>query len=465
MDSITIGGACANNLKNVSLNIPLKKLVVLVGKSGSGKSSLAYDVLIKASRGQKVQATVENLPKTFAIEQRVRQEGKLSLGQTNFGKLVDTLSETKKGDLLIVDEPCAGMAVEDVKMVLGMLKTAVRKGVSVIAVEHSKEFIIGADHVVEFGPGSGRDGGHVVFDGSIRAFRNAKTITSEYVFSDKAGDIGYVRMPNEKSKLMRKRTLSIKGISANNLNDYDLSLPLGSLVCISGRIGTGKSTLLSVVYGALFKGKDAWKTRKGFKSIEGKADVRRAYLIDQTPLSTIATSTPTTYLGIWDAVRDFYAKLPEAKKARLDKSHFSFNSSVWKNSAKLGRIEYRGISIYDLTEKTLDEAAVLFEAIPLVKRKLGFLREVGLGYLTLGQKSGTLSGGEAQRVRIAKVLSKKLGDRCIYILDTPSRGLHLSDLPPLIGAMQKIIDKNNTVLIAENREEMIRNCDYAIDLR
>ncbi len=429
MDSIKISQARTNNLKNVSLSIPLKKLVVVVGKSGSGKSSLVYDVLYQASLGKKVDAIVSKLPKVYVIEQKIKPDHKLSLGQTNFHKLKKILSEIKKGELLIVDEPCAGMASEDRKMILKMLKGAVKAGISIIAVEHSKDIIANADYVIEFGPESGRNGGRVIFEGPIQKFKKAKTPTSIYAFSDKAGQVDYERQPNDKSKRMQKKSLSINGITANNLKDYNFTFPLGSLVCVSGRMGTGKSTLLSVVYGALFKGRDAWKLRHGFKSIKGKENVRRSYFVDQAQLSAIKTSTPATYLGILDPLK-----------------------------------RIKGVKIEKLMDKTVDEVAETYKNIPLVKRKLGLLQEVGLGYLTLGQRSGTLSGGEAQRVRLAKILSKKLGDRCIYILDTPSRGLHLSNLPALLKVLQIIIDKNNTVLVAENREEIINNCDSVVRL-
>lgn len=367
--------------------------------------------------------------------------------------------------MLIVDEPCAGMSREDREKILKILRDTVKRGVSVIAVEHNKDIIINSDYVIEFGPESGAGGGKVVFQGNIAQYKKAKTPTSIYAFSNKASQVDYKRVPSDRAKLMQKKALAIKGIEKNNLENYNLSFPLGSLVCISGKIGSGKSTLLSVVYGALFKGKDAWKLRQGFKSIEGKTNVRRSYFVDQTLLSSISTSTPATYLGIWDVIRNVYANLPESKKLKLDKASFSFNAKNKKEVIdKIEKVKYEKKSIYDVLSMTIDEAVDLFSDFPLVVRKLGFLQEVGLGYLTLGQKSNTLSGGEAQRVRLAKILSKKLGDRCIYILDIPSRGLHLSNLPMLVKVLQKIIDKNNTVLIAENREELIDNCDFVIRL-
>lgn len=463
--TIQIKNATANNLKNVSVAIPLGKLVAVVGKSGSGKSSLMYDVVYKASQGHPVLATISPLPKTHTIGQKVKAVGKLSLGETNFKRLSEIIRETKKGELLIVDEPCAGMAKEDRATILRMLRDTVKKGVSVIMVEHSKDMIANADHVIEFGPDSGAKGGEVIFQGSIAAFRKAKTPTALYAFSNKAEQVDYERKPSAKAQVMQKKWLTIKGIHKHAIENGELGFPLGSLVCISGRMGTGKTTLLSVVYGALFKGKNAWKLRQGFKSIEGKTNVRRSYFVDQSLLSPIATSTPATYIGIWDSIRDVYAKLPVSKKLKLGKASFSFNTKTGEKERRaIAQATYKGKSIFDVLNMTMDEATVLFTDIPLVVRKLSFLQEVGLGYLELGQRSNTLSGGEAQRVRLAKILSKKLGDRCIYVLDVPSRGLHLSDLPTLVRVLQKIIDKNNTVLIAENREELINNCDYLITL-
>lgn len=433
MNAITIEDAKEHNLKNVCLRIPLGKLVAVVGKSGSGKSSFVYDVLYKASQGKTVKAEVGPLPEILVIEQRVKPNGTMSLGEANMTRLKKSLLEAKRGDLLIADEPCAGMAKEDRKNVLSLLKAAVKKGVSIIVVEHAKDIIANSDYVIEFGPESGAKGGEVVFAGSVGAFKKAHTPTSAYVFSNKAAIVEYQRNPNDKAKRMQRKTVTIKGITKNHLKDVDFTFHLGSVVCVSGRMGTGKTTLLSVVYGALCKGKGAWKIREGFTSIEGKTNVRRSYFVDQSSLSSISTSTPATYVGIWGAIKKTNAGLSEREKRRL-------------------------------TTMTVDEAAKVFAGSSLITRKLGFLQEVGLGYLELGQKSNTLSGGEAQRVRLAKILSKKLGDRCIYILDIPSRGLHLSDLPVLMKIFQKIIDKNNTVLIAENREEVIANCDEVITL-
>lgn len=432
---IIIKNARVNNLKGVDVVIPLGKLVAIVGKSGSGKTSLIRDVLIRASEGHEVKAQINFLPKIFKLDQQLRPEKGLSQGETVFKKMGEIVTKIKKGELLIVDEPCAGLARPDREKILACLRELIGKGVSVIIIEHSKDVIASADYVIEIGPDSGCQGGEVVFQGSLSRYKGAKTPTSGYVFSNKAGLVNHKRDPNFKALQMQGKLLKIEGINKNNLVDFDFILPLGQIVCLSGRVGKGKTTILEFVYQLLFKGKNAWQLRKEvaghFSSIEGKTFVRRSYFVDQSPLNRVKTSSPATYLGVWSNIK---------------------------------KLKPKDLSLGDLEGKTIDEALVTFENNPLIVRKLGFLKEVGLGYLTLGQKSGTLSGGEAQRVRLAKILSKKLGDRCVYILDTPSRGLHLSDLPTLNKVFQKIVDKNNTILIADNREELIKNSDFNIEL-
>lgn len=471
MESIKIKNAKTHNLKNISVEIPLHKLVVLVGPSGSGKTSLAYDILYKESQGEKTGCTISKLPPTLAISQKVTipKEVKKSLGEYNLERLCEMIHKIKKDGLLIADEPCTGLNAEESNTVLNKLRKLIKEGKSVIAIEHSKEIIKGADHVIEFGPKAGRYGGEIIFQGSLSQFKNSKSITADYVFSNKAEITHYKRNPSKKAKAMQKNWVTLKKINKNNLKNFTFKFPLGSLVCVHGRSGTGKSTILSVVYSALFKGRNAWKIReKSGADIIGKQNVRRTYLVEQTPIGNHPSSTPATYLNIWNNIREAYSNLPQAKKLGLKKSDFIATKRIMegkeKFSQKILSVEYKNVSIGELLGLTIDEAIEIFSESSLVKRKLGFLQEVGLGYLTLGQRSDSLSGGEAQRVRLAKVLSKKLGDRCIYILDTPTKGLHLSDLPVLVRVLQKIIDKNNTVLVADNKSEIINNSDYKIDM-
>ena len=459
MNKIIIKNAKENNLKNISVELPFNKLIAVVGKSGSGKSSFVYNVLYRYSKGEKVKAEIFNLPeRTFALSQTVKPSKNKSLNETNFSLLSKIIDNCIKGDLLLIDEPCAGMNKADRLKVINLLRLAIKKGSSVLVVDHHKDTILSSDYVVEFGPEAGYKGGYIVFSGAIDKYKDSKTPTSVYVFSNKAEEVNYI---DSSKKKVLNYTLTIKNINKNNFKNYTLKIILGKLNCICGGIATGKSTLLSVVYSSLFKGKNSWKIRNNDVEVLGKENVRRSYFIDQSLLSKNYTSAPVTYLKVWNSIQKLYSLLPESKINKLTKSDFVFSKAM---DVKVSKIKYNGYSIGDILSLTIDQVVEIFKDVPLVKRKFGFLQEVGLGYLSVGQKCGSLSGGEAQRVRLAKVLSKKLGDRCVYILDIPSKGLHLSDLPVLINIFRKIIANNNTVLIADNREELINNCDNVIQL-
>jgi excinuclease ABC subunit A len=472
METITIKDANLHNLKNVSVEIPLYKLVVVVGASGSGKTSLIYDVLYKFSRGEKVDCKISKTPKTHAIGQKiiVPKNLNLSLGEYNLSRLDEMIGNLKKDELLIVDEPCVGLNEKESLAVLEKLKELVEDGKSVIAIEHSKEIIKGADYIIEFGPKSGKYGGEIIFDGSLEKFRKSKSITAKYAFSNKADMVFYEENPSRKAKPIQKIFVSLRNINKNNLKNYSFEFLLGSLNCVYGDVGAGKSTILNIVYSSLFKGKNAWKIRDKNSThiMSGKQNIRRSYLVEQSPIGNHATSRVATYLNFWDNIRNIYVNLLDSKELGLKKSDFIVTKDILENKKSFSRnvlsVKYNKLNIDDLLKFTIDEAIEMFADSKLIKRKLGFLHEVGLGYITLGQKSSTLSGGEAQRVRLAKILSKKLGDRCVYILDTPTKGLHLSDLPVLIGVLQKIIDKNNTVLIADNKAEMISRSDYCWEI-
>ncbi len=241
-----------------------------------------------------------------------------------------------------------------------------------------------------------------------------------------------------------------------------------SIVCLTGCSGSGKSTLLDVVYRALFKGKNAWKIRLKTVKVDGKTNVRRSFLVPQSPIGNHPSSTLATYAKVWDNIREIFSNEKMSKKQKLTKSDFIISKNILEEKSDFPKdilnVCFKGKNIKDVMSLTIDEALELFKTDSLIVRKLKFLQEVGLGYLVLGQKAGSLSGGEAQRVRMAKILSKKLGDRSVYIFDTPTRGLHLKDIPVLVSIFRKIIEKNNTILIADNREEIFNFCDYKINL-
>src|SRR3989344_3845207 len=385
MKVITIKNANFHNLKNVSVEIPLNKLVVVVGPSGSGKTSLIYDVLYKFSLGEKIDCEISKTPKIYAIGQKVNvpKNLKLSLGEYNLQKLDEAIRSLKKGELLIVDEPCAGLSEEESLNVLKKLKKLTRKSKSVIAIEHSKEIIKGADYVIEFGPKSGKYGGEIIFQGGLVQFKNSKSITADYVFSNKAEIVHYKRNPNSKTKAMQKNFVILQNINKHNLNNYTFKFPLGSLDCIYGNVGTGKSTILDIVYSTLFKGKNAWKIRdkNPMHTVLGKQKVRRSYLVEQTPINNHPTSRPATYLNFWDHIGDIYLNLSTSKKLGLKKSDFIVTKNILENkssfSQKVLSVKYKDCNIADLLKLTVDEAIKIFSDSKLVKRKLEFLQEVG----------------------------------------------------------------------------------------
>ena len=464
MKYIIVRNVTKNNLKDFSVKIPLQKLVAIVGPSGSGKSTLVQDVLYNNAARTKPEWEIKNLPATVDIlEQKVLlpRDTKLSLGEYNFAKLKKKLSAIRKDDLLIVDEPCAGFCEKERRLILKMLKDKVAKGHSIIAVEHNKEIIANADYVIELGPGAGRYGGKLVFEGNLAEFKKSNTITAKHVFAKD-------EKPSQQKTMEKSKSVTISKISAGNFDNYSFTFPLISIACLTGCSGSGKSTLLDVTYRALFKGKNAWKIRLKTVNVSGKSNVRRSFIVPQSPIGDHPSSTLATYAKVWDNIREIFANEKLAKKLGLTKSAFILSKNILeaksdfpKNTLK---VNFQGKNILEVANMTIDEALEIFQADALIVRKLKFLQEVGLGYLVLGQKSNSLSGGEAQRVRVAKILSKKLGDRSVYVFDTPTRGLHLKDLPVLIDVFKKIIAKNNTILIADNREEIFNYCDYKINL-
>ncbi len=462
MKHIIVKDVTKNNLKNFFVKIPLQKLVVIVGPSGSGKSTLVDEILYKNSLTNRWD--IKNLPKKIVIlEQKiiVPKDSKLSLGEFNLKKLQEKLSEIDKEDLLIVDEPCAGFCKTERNTILKMLKEKVKKGYSIVAVEHNKEIIVNADYVIEIGPGSGRYGGRLTFQGSINEFKKAKTVTAKYIFNSKI-------KPGKELSCIKSKTITISKINEGCFENFSLTFPLTNIVCITGCSGVGKSTLLVVVYRALFKGKNSWKIRLRSVNIRGKTNVRRSFIVPQLPISNHSSSTLATYTKVWESIRDIFSNQKLSKQLNLKKSDFIFSKDILEGKDSFPkdvlRVKFQTKNIRDILDLTIDEALDVFKTNSLVVRKLKFLEEVGLGYLVLGQKSGSLSGGEAQRVRMANILSKKLGDRSVYIFDTPSRGLHMKDIPVLINVFKKIIEKNNTILIADNREEVFDNCNYKIQL-
>ena len=382
--------------------------------------------------------------------------------------------------LIILDEPCVGLLPIEISKIINVFLEIAKLGHTLLIVEHSPEVIKSADQIIAFGPGSGINGGSIVFKGTPSKYLN------NIVFS-KIDEVKKL-LPEKESlniKNNKNKFLSAKFNNWNGFSTFDINFPLMSLVCISGPGGSGKSSYLDAVYAACDKTTSAWQSKIKITDITGQAHIRRPYKIDTNPIGRNKGSTPATFLGFWNSIRLVFEAQSEAKKLCYTKSFFSFNTKEGKCSRCNGNayikngkicpdckgkrfdqkvldIKFKGKNIAEVNNLTVEEACILFNEESNVIRYLNFLSFVALDYLVLGQPSYSLSGGELQRIKIASKLGKKLGDRSIYILDIPSRGLDKNLIPKLFTSMQKLVKKNNTVIIAENKPDIAARSDWLI---
>jgi excinuclease ABC subunit A len=394
--------------------------------------------------------------------------------------------------LYVLDEPSIGLHPRDNQKLLETLAALRDLGNTVLVVEHDEETIRRADYVVDLGPGAGAHGGEVVAVGTAAdVAENPDSITGLYIRGARKIEVpAERRSPNGKS-------LTITGAYANNLKEIDVSFPLGLLTVVTGVSGSGKSTLVEdILYYALAQHLYGSSTEPGpYKTIEGLEHVDKVIEIDQSPIGRTPRSNPATYTGLFTPLRELYAMLPESRERGYKPGRFSFNVKGGRCEACEGdgmkRIEmnflpdvyvlcdvcrgarynretlavkYKGKSIADLLDTTVEEALPLLENIPQINQKLQTLLDVGLGYIKLGQSATTLSGGEAQRIKLAKELSKRATGRTIYILDEPTTGLHFADVHKLLDVLQRLVSLGNTVLVIEHNLDVIKSADYIIDL-
>jgi excinuclease ABC subunit A len=393
--------------------------------------------------------------------------------------------------LYILDEPSIGLHARDNVKLIRALKDLRDLGNSVIVVEHDKDMMLESDYILDIGPGAGRHGGHVIAEGVPEKFLKTNSTTAKYL----TGEIG-IRFSKERRKGNGEKLL-LTGSNGNNLKNVDLTIPLGTLTCITGVSGSGKSTL---IHDTLFPilNKYFYNSRTEpltFKKIEGLELIDKVIEVDQSPIGRTPRSNPATYTGVFTDIRDLFAQMPEAKIRGYKVGRFSFNVKGGRcetcEGAGLRLIEmeflpdiyvpcetckgkrynretlevrFKGKSISDVLDMTVEEAVTFFENQPRILRKIQTLAEVGLGYISLGQHATTLSGGEAQRVKLATELSKRDTGKTFYILDEPTTGLHFQDISHLLDVLQKLVDKGNTVLIIEHNMDVIKSADYIVDL-
>lgn len=422
-----------------------------------------------------------------------RQAGSLSGGEAQRIRLASQIGSGLTGVLYILDEPTIGLHPRDDARLISTLKKLRDLGNTVIVVEHDATMIKEADYVVDFGPGAGKHGGGVVASGSPRQImQNPKSITGEYLSGKKKIEILKIKNQNDNLKL------KIIGCTQYNLKSIDVEFPLGKLVAITGVSGSGKSTLLvETLYPALQRELNPlFRGEVGeYKKLEGLENIDKAILIDQSPIGRTPRSNPATYTKVFDPIRDVFADTREARTQGFKKGRFSFNvrggrceacegqgqikiemqfmSDIWitcevchgkRYNAQTLEVAFRGKNIAEVLDMTVDEAKEFFHAHYLIQSKLDTLSWVGLGYMQLGQPATTLSGGEAQRVKLATELSKKATGKTVYILDEPTTGLHFADVDKLLKVLKLLTQKGNSVFVIEHNLDVIKNCDYIIDL-
>ena len=421
-----------------------------------------------------------------------RSSGTLSGGESQRIRLATQIGSSLMGVLYILDEPSIGLHQRDNDRLIGTLKRLRDLGNTVIVVEHDEDTMRAADYIVDVGPGAGIHGGNIVFSGTLPELEKCReSITADYLTGRKKIPVPSLRRKGNGT------FLEIKGAAENNLKKISVKIPLGTFVCVTGVSGSGKSSFVNdIVYKVLANKLNHAKTVPGeYKSFEGIENLDKVINIDQAPIGRTPRSNPATYTGVFNDIRELYASTKDAKMHGYSAGRFSFNVKGGRCEACQGdgilkiemhflpdiyvpcevcegkrynretlSVKYKGKSIYDVLEMTVEEGMNFFESIPKIHRKLKTLFDVGLGYIKIGQPATTLSGGEAQRVKLAAELSKRGTGRTIYILDEPTTGLHTADVHKLIEVLQRFVDAGNTVLVIEHNLDVIKTADHIIDL-
>ena len=420
-----------------------------------------------------------------------RATGTLSGGEAQRIRLATQIGSGLVGVAYILDEPSIGLHQRDNDKLLATLKHLRDLGNSVLVVEHDEDTMMEADYIVDIGPGAGSHGGEVVATGSAKEIMaNPNSVTGKYLS-------GEIKIPVPKSRRTPTGWLRVKGAAQNNLKNINVKIPTGVMTCVTGVSGSGKSSLVNeIVYKALAKKLNRAHTIPGkYKSIEGVEQLDKVIAIDQSPIGRTPRSNPATYTGVFDMIRDLFAATQDAKMRGYKKGRFSFNVKGGRCESCSGdgiikiemhflpdvyvpcevcggkrynretlEVKYKGKSIYDVLDMTVEEALTFFENVPTISRKIQTLYDVGLSYIKLGQPSTELSGGEAQRIKLATELSKRATGKTIYILDEPTTGLHFADVHKLVEILRRLSDSGNTVLVIEHNLDVIKCADYIIDI-
>ena len=420
-----------------------------------------------------------------------RGSATLSGGESQRIRLATQIGSQLVNVLYILDEPSIGLHQRDNVRLINSLKQLRDTGNSVIVVEHDKDMMLSADYVVDMGPKAGRLGGEVVFEGTPKEMLRVDTLTSSYLNGNTE-----ISVPAERRK-GNGQFITIKGASGNNLKHVDVSFPLGTLICVTGVSGSGKSTLINRTLQPILS-QHFYRSLEdplAYDAIEGIEHVDKIVNVDQSPIGRSPRSNPATYTGVFSDIRNLFVELPESKVRGYKPGRFSFNVSGGRCETCKGNgyktiemnflpdvlvpcedchgkrynretleVRFRGKSIADILDMTINMAVEFFENIPTILSKIKVLQDVGLGYIKLGQPSTTLSGGESQRVKLATELAKRDTGKTLYVLDEPTTGLHFEDIRVLLGVLNKLVDKGNTIIVIEHNLDVIKSADYLIDM-
>ena len=422
-----------------------------------------------------------------------RSAGTLSGGEAQRIRLATQIGSGLTGVLYILDEPSIGLHQRDNDRLLATLKKLRDLGNTLIVVEHDEDTMYAADQVIDIGPGAGTHGGQVMAQGTAEEIKNVeKSITGKYL----SGRLK-IPVPKKRRKALKSKVIEVQGAIENNLKNVSVKFPLGVFNCVTGVSGSGKSTLVNeVLYKSIAKELNGSNEKPGkCKGIKGINQVDKIINIDQSPIGRTPRSNPATYTGVFDLIRDIFAATEEAKLRGYQKGRFSFNVPGGRCESCNGdgvhkiemhflpdiyvpcevckgkrynretlEVKYKGKTIADVLDMTVEEALEFFDKIPKIKQKLQTLYDVGLSYIKLGQPSTTLSGGEAQRVKLATELSKRATGKTLYILDEPTTGLHIAEVHKLVEILQRLVDTGNTIIVIEHNLDLIKTCDHIIDL-
>ncbi|MEA4935069.1 MAG: excinuclease ABC subunit UvrA [Paludibacter sp.] len=420
-----------------------------------------------------------------------RSSYSLSGGESQRIRLATQIGTQLVNVLYILDEPSIGLHQRDNERLIRSLKQLRDTGNSVIVVEHDKEMMLAADYIIDLGPRAGRHGGEVVFAGTPAEMLKSETMTAAFLNGKEKIEVPSALRPGN------GKLLTIKGAKGNNLKNVDVSFPLGKMICITGVSGSGKSTLINETLQPILSQHfySSLKDPLEYDSIEGIEHVDKVVVVDQSPIGRTPRSNPATYTGVFSDIRNLFVSLPEAKIRAYKPGRFSFNTAGGRCEVCSGNgyktiemnflpdvyvpcescggkrynketleVRFKGKSIADVLDMTINQAVEFFENQPVILNKIKTIQEVGLGYIKLGQSSTTLSGGESQRVKLATELSKRDTGQTLYILDEPTTGLHFEDIRVLLGVLSRLTDRGNTVIIIEHNMDVIKVCDYMIDM-